>query len=102
MVKHPSDKRCVVVYDDNGKQFKLIRFLSELITTNNLQPFDFGELQFSKKKVKNHEFQKKERNSPCYCGSGKKFKKCCISKEYVDGDHVDIVAKPTSIEEIID
>lgn len=102
MVKHPADKRCVVVYDDNGKQFKLIRFLSELITTNKLQPFDFGELQFSKKKVKNHEFQKKERNSPCYCGSGKKFKKCCISKEYVDGDHVDIVAKPTNIEEIID
>ncbi|MBV6519626.1 MAG: hypothetical protein E3K33_09365 [Candidatus Brocadia sp.] len=101
MVKHPADKRCVVVYDDNGEQFELIRFLSELITTNKLQPFDFGELQFSKKKAKNHEFQKKKRNSPCYCGSGKKFKKCCISKEYVNGDHVDIVAKLTNIEEII-
>ena len=101
MVKHPSDKRCVVIYDNNGEQFKLVRFLSELITSSKLQPSDFGELKFSKKKVKNREFQKKERNSPCYCGSGKKFKKCCISKEYIDGDHVDIVAKPTSIEEII-
>lgn len=100
MVKHPEDKRCVVQYDDNGEQFKLVRFLSELITSGKLQPSDFGELKFSKRKVKNPDFQKIGRNDPCYCGSGKKFKKCCISKEFIDGDHVDIVATPISIEEM--
>lgn len=24
-----------------------------------------------------------KRNDPCTCGSGKKFKKCCMNKEYL-------------------
>ena len=27
--------------------------------------------------------KKPKRNDPCICGSGKKFKKCCINKELV-------------------
>ncbi len=101
MVTHPSDKRCVVQYDDNGKEFKLVRFLSDLISSGKLRPSDFGELRFSLRKTKNPDFQKMGRNEPCYCGSGKKFKSCCISKEFITNDHVDIVAKPKSVEEII-
>lgn len=41
------------------------------------KPFDFGRAEIfdfkSKKKV--------GRNDPCPCGSGKKYKKCCLSKE---------------------
>jgi SEC-C motif len=29
--------------------------------------------------------QKPERNAPCPCGSGRKFKKCCINLEISDG-----------------
>jgi len=24
------------------------------------------------------------RNDPCHCGSGKKYKKCCLSKTYTE------------------
>ncbi|MEJ2650015.1 MAG: hypothetical protein P8016_16595, partial [Sedimentisphaerales bacterium] len=31
MVKHPADRRCVVKYEDDGEQFKLIRYLARLL-----------------------------------------------------------------------
>jgi hypothetical protein len=40
----------------------------------------------SKKRETNPNYVKIGRNEPCYCGSGKKFKKCCISKEYIEID----------------
>ena len=101
MVRYPKDKRCVVQYDDKGEQFKLVRFLSDLISSDRLQPLDFGELRFSKRKIKNPNFRKIGRNEPCYCGSGKKFKRCCISLEFVDSDHVEIVAKSVNVDEIV-
>lgn len=100
MVKHPEDKRCVVRYDDKGDQFKLILFLSDLITSRKLEILYFGKLVFSKKIVKNPEFRQTGRNDPCFCGSGKKFKKCCMSKEHVETDHVDIVAQAVNMDEI--
>lgn len=33
----------------------------------------------------------KRRNAPCPCGSGKKFKKCCIDKPSVPADKMDVV-----------
>lgn len=101
MVSHPKDKRCVVQYDDSGEQFKLVRYLSELFASEKLRISDFGMLKFSKRKQPNPEYQKVGRNDPCFCGSGKKFKKCCVSMEYVEGDHVDIVALPRRIEDVI-
>lgn len=101
MVTNPEDKRCVVKYEDSGEQFKLLRFLSSLITSGKLRVSDFGSLLFSKKMRLNPEFIPLGRNAPCFCGSGKKFKKCCISKKYVEGDHVDIVAEPKCIEDAI-
>jgi len=101
MVSHPEDKRCVVQYDDAGEQFKLVRYLSELIASGNLQVLNFGLLKFSKRRQPNPEYRKIGRNEPCFCGSGKKFKKCCVSMEYVEGDHVDIVALPRCIEDAI-
>jgi len=100
MVKHPEDKRCVVKYDDKGDQFKLILFLSDLITSGKLELLHFGKLEFSKKVIKNPEFRKTGRNNPCFCGSGKKFKKCCVSKEHVETEHVDIVAQAINLNEI--
>lgn len=54
-----------VVYD-NSTAFKELLSIYEDFTENI---FDFDE-----------EFQKTGRNDPCPCGSGKKFKKCCLNK----------------------
>lgn len=40
--------------------------------------------EFSLKKVPVHKKKKIGRNDPCPCGSGKKFKKCCIDKGIYD------------------
>ena len=103
LVKNPADKRCVVSYGDNSEQFKLVRFLSELICEKKLTITQFGELKHSKRRVKNKEFKKIGRNELCFCGSGKKFKHCCISKEYVESPHIDIDISPNgnSPEEIV-
>lgn len=101
MVPHPEDKRCVIKYDDTAEQFKLIRYLSTLIATKKFQILDFGYLRFSKENRPNPDFRKLGRNDPCFCGSGKKFKKCCIASEYVEGDHVDLIAEPRRIEDAV-
>jgi hypothetical protein len=101
MVTRPKDKCCVVQYDDDGPQFKIVRFLSDLINSHRIELFHFGKLEWSKKTTKNPDFRKMGRNEPCYCGSGKKFKKCCVAKAYTETDHVDIVAQPINIDQIL-
>lgn len=101
MVMHPEDKRCVVKYDDNGDQFKGVRFLSDLIRSHDMQLLHFGKLELSKKITKNLDFRKMGRNEPCYCGSGKKFKNCCIEQEFIETDHIDIVAQPVNMDQIV-
>ncbi len=93
MVKHPQDKRCVVKYEDDGPQFEPVIYLAGLLTSNELNPLSFHHLEFSKRREKNPDFKKLPRNEACYCGSGKKFKKCCIDKEYIEFDHIDIVPR---------
>lgn len=100
VVMHPEDKRCVVKYDDKGGQFKGIRFLSDLIVSKKLELLHFGKLVFSKRLIKNPDFKKIGRNDRCFCGSGKKFKKCCISKEQLENDHVDVVGSDINMAEI--
>jgi hypothetical protein len=101
MVKYPEDKRCVVSYEDVGEQFKLVRFLSSLIKSRKFRISDFGRLQFSKRNIPNPDYEKLGRNDLCFCGSGKKFKKCCIKETHAQGDHVDIVAVPACIEHAV-
>lgn len=101
MVAHPADKRCVVSYEDNGEQFKLIRYVSSLISSRRCRISDFGRLQFSKRLRPNPDYRKLQRNERCFCGSEKKFKHCCIGKECIEGDHVDIVAEPKCFEHAV-
>lgn len=93
MVRHPEDKRCVVQYPDDGEQFKLVRLLSQLIASGRCRISDFSHLRFSKRPHPNPDYEKRGRNEPCYCGSGKKFKRCCIGQQYIEGDHVDLIAE---------
>lgn len=101
IVVRPQDKRCVVSYEDSGEQFNLVRYLSSLISGKKCRISDFGRLQFSKRLRPNPAYCKLTRNERCFCGSGKKFKYCCIAKEHIEGDHVDIVAEPRRIEDAV-
>jgi hypothetical protein len=100
MTMNPKDRRCVVQYDDNGPQFKSMRYLSSLLKDKRLTPLSFDHLKFSKRKEKNIDFKEQRRNELCFCGSGKRFKKCCINNEYIERDHVDIVGKEAFVEGI--
>jgi len=101
IVSNPADKCCVVKYEDDAEQFKLIRFLSELLSSQHCKPLDFGKLKFSKKIIQNPNYKKIGRNAECFCGSGKKFKMCCIESEIIESDHVDIIATPTDVNAVI-
>ena len=39
------------------------------------------EIVYNKKRLWNESIKNLGRNDRCVCGSGKKFKKCCINKE---------------------
>lgn len=101
IVDEPKDRRCVVTYEDTGDQFKLVRFLSRLLQQRKMVVSDFGNLIFSKRMKPNPDFHRVGRNDPCYCGSGIKFKRCCIAKSRIEGDHVDIAPRPVSPEQAI-
>jgi len=101
LVAHPEDKRCVVSYEDSGEQFKLIRYVSSLVSSKKFLISDFDRLQFSKRLRPNPDYRKLPRNERCFCGSGKKFKHCCIGKEHIEDDHVDIVSEPRCIEHAV-
>lgn len=95
IVTNPEDKRCVIEYDDASSQFDLVRYLSESLNSRKLSPLNFHQLEFKKLQKENPAFKKLGRNESCFCGSGKKFKKCCIDKRLIEYDHVDIIGKQT-------
>jgi hypothetical protein len=101
LVTHPDDKRCVIQYDDTSDHFKLVRLLAELVTSKQWRPADFSHLQYSQKRLPNPHYRQVGRNDLCFCGSGKKFKKCCIGNALIEREHVDLVAVPRSIEGVV-
>jgi hypothetical protein len=96
LVTNPADKRCVVRYEDTGEQFKVIRQLSRLIMSNKCAISDCWRVHFSQERIPNPEYRKIGRNEKCFCGSGKKLKQCCISKQYVESHQVNIVHESRS------
>lgn len=101
IVQTPVDKRCVVSYADDGAQFEVVRHLASMLASKALAISDFGRLRFTKRKRPNPHFQVRRRNDLCFCGSGAKFKKCCISKQYVEVEQVEILSDPKCIEDAI-
>jgi hypothetical protein len=101
LVTHPADKRCVMKYEDTAEQFKVIRHLSNLIISKRCHISDLWSVRFSNRRLPNPEYRKLGRNERCFCGSGAKFKKCCMANEYVEEEHVDIVGKPRSMDAAI-
>ena len=91
MVEHPKDKRCVITYGDDAPQFRMIRYVSDLIADDVLTPFSFKQIKERTKIVSKTELSLPQRNEKCVCQSGKKFKKCCIDKDKIELPHNDII-----------
>lgn len=84
LVSHPEDKRCIIqAADENISDEERFRKLDNFVGLNFpfLQMFS---IDCKIEKRTNDEYKGIERNAPCPCGSGKKFKKCCYSKLYYD------------------
>jgi hypothetical protein len=101
LVTDPDDKRCVIQYDDASDHFKLVRLLAELVASKQWRPADFSHLRYSERRLPNPDYRPVGRNDLCSCGSGKKFKKCCIGNALIERKHVDLVAVPRSIESVV-
>lgn len=91
LVENPENKRCVLTIDNSSEQFNLFRYFSELLRTGNSSPLRFVRCEFTTRKVNNPKYVQLKRNEPCFCGSGKKFKKCCLGKHEIEHTHVNIV-----------
>lgn len=101
LVINPEDKRCVISYEDTSKPFALIRYISGLISARKLQVLAFERLDWSKRKRLNPEFAGLGRNDLCTCGSGKKFKRCCIGKREVEIDHAEVIGHQRDVSDVI-
>ena len=97
LTTEPLDKRCVVILENDSPQFRIVKILAEGIATKRCRLLDIGELRFSKVQRPNPDYVKVGRNDPCFCNSGRKFKKCCLPKRRIESDHVDIIAVPWRI-----
>jgi len=101
IVAHPENKRCVVAIDDDGEQFKVIRYISNMLSSVEIRISDFCGFLVSRRMFPNTDYQKLGRNEPCYCESGKKFKYCCIGREYIEGDHFEVIVETKCIENAV-
>jgi hypothetical protein len=101
IVKNPADKRCVIPVKDSSDAFSVVRFLSSLLKQRTIVVSDFGDLKWSTRTTSNPEYKKLPRNVPCFCGSGRKFKTCCINKSTVEVRHVDIVPVRLNAEDAV-
>jgi hypothetical protein len=97
MVEQPVDKRCVISYNNDGPQFDVMRYLSNLLLTRALRVSCFIGATWGKRQIVNETHRELGRNEYCYCGSGKKYKKCCIGKAIIEQDHVQIIPGPSII-----
>ena len=98
MVEHPVDKRCVVTYANDAPQFGVVRYIGELLDSKKLLVSNFGSIAWGKRRIPNPNHTDLGRNQSCYCGSGRKFKKCCIDKAFTEQDHAQILPTHSIIE----
>ncbi len=98
MTHNPHDKRCVVKYNDTDEAFNAVSYLATLLTSNKFQISDFTGLEISKVQSLKPEYKNYGRNKICLCGSNKKFKNCCITKAFIETDHIKILATHRPIE----
>ncbi|MGX9379731.1 SEC-C metal-binding domain-containing protein [Pseudomonas sp. JQ36] len=90
IVTNPKNKRLVLAQDDSRQEFNLLRLLILEFNAKKCGPLGFAKVHLNEKIRIDPDHQRAPRNSPCYCGSGKKYKKCCIKSEQMSHLHMDI------------
>ncbi|MDX7539264.1 SEC-C metal-binding domain-containing protein [Serratia marcescens] len=89
LVYTPLDKRLVVGINDSHPSFSVFSDLMSFFDNKKMNPVNFTEAVTLDFKKKNPQWVKAPRNSMCSCGSGLKYKKCCIANEFVEQRHVE-------------
>ena len=94
ITKNPVDKSCVIRMDiDKNKletsPFNLIHFFIK----NSKFPLRDFDLFIRKRKLSRTIYNGRPEESLCPCGSGKKFKDCCFSKEFIFNPHYKLIFK---------
>ncbi len=100
LVSHPEDKRCIVETEAQSnmpvkERFKILYDFLEL----KVNPLRFFDIYIKTESRRNLQIQKMNRNDICLCGSGKKFKKCCMDKMYYV--HERIIISPSWIVQLL-
>lgn len=98
LVKNPVQKYSVpFLVDPKTKEkvdhynYHAVEYLAERLE----QPYDDWALERTKKKFPHSRFSDLSRNDKCPCGSGVKYKKCCLKKDGVELDHIEfLLEKP--------
>jgi len=91
IVPHPIDKRCIIEIDEKDQEYSFNKI--DLFTGQNLYPFTMFTISSKKSFKRREDIKIVGVNSPCSCGSGLKFKKCCKKKLYQE--HLTLLATPT-------
>lgn len=99
IVENPGNKYSVAFLKDDKTNetidqynYETIDYLFELIES----PYESWDLEVSQREVKKEDYGNAERNDLCPCNSGKKFKKCCLSKIGEKYPHYEFILKNPS------
>lgn len=83
LVENPGNKYSVMFLKDEKTDeqidqynYDTIDYLFDLINS----PYEIWNLEVSQRELKKEDYGNVGRNEPCTCNSGKKFKKCCMTK----------------------
>ncbi|WP_273367681.1 SEC-C metal-binding domain-containing protein [Alicyclobacillus herbarius] len=100
LVKNPVQKYSVVFTGDNGKNnydYSLVEQVARRLDS----PFDRWTPTWTKKLYPHSVFRDIGRNELCPCGSGKKYKKCCLNKPGVMINHCHVTLDATPSFELL-
>lgn len=92
LVEHPANKRCKIeAFEGRSPNFTCVEYLSKSVKDKRHNPLTISHTELKTKKIKVSTFSKIGINELCPCGGGKKFKQCCINKDFVSKPHIDII-----------
>ena len=85
LVDHPRDKRRFTETKEQSELPEKERFNKlDAFLRLRVNPLQYFDMRTKTEFRRNHRIKKMNRNDVCFCGSGKKFKKCCSNKLYGD------------------
>ncbi len=97
LVENPANKRCKMGNID-GKPiiFPCLNYLTESLLTKKVNPLFISHTEETVRRIQIKD-SRIGRNEICSCGSGKKFKKCCINKDFAEKKHIEIILKKNNV-----